>query len=128
MEANKPLIFIKGLDEITKKDLKKFKSILERDKFELIKYKEALSYQIQKKKHYKSLIGKGKYDDDSMKKSIVMINVDIRQISDKVKLTNDAIAHHTLIVDTLSKQLDEYYKNLEVVNKFKEGQINASSN
>ena len=40
-----------------------------------------------------------------------MINVDIRAMSDKAKLADEEISHHTLIVDTLTVQLQEYYEN-----------------
>jgi len=43
-----------------------------------------------------------------MKEAISMIGIDIRAMSDKVKLANDEIEHHTLIVDTLTQQLEDY--------------------
>ena len=70
-----------------------------------------------KKKHYKGLIGGGKYDDDALKRSMGDIAINIRHMSDKEKLSRDAIEHHTLIVDTLTQQLEEYNINIIELNK-----------
>lgn len=107
-----PKIIIEGIDEIIKRDLEKHKAILERSKMELASYREARSHEIKKKKHYRKLIGNGKYNDDALKRSMNDIAINIRHMEDKVKLTNDAIAHHTLIVDTLTNQLKEYEKGM----------------
>lgn len=128
MEANEPVIHIKGLRGIIQKDLDKHKSLLQRATVEMLSYKQAVSYQIKKKKYYKSLLGKGKYDDNALKESMKMINVDIRQISDKVKLSKDSIDHHKVIVDTLSDQLVEYNKNSDLVEILKGNGINVTSN
>lgn len=106
-----PHIHIEGLDKVIRLDLEKHKGLLEREKVNLLSYREAVSHQVRKKKHYRSLVGQGEYDDAALEKSIGMINVDIRQLSDKVKLTNEAIEHHTLIVDTLTVQLQDYEEN-----------------
>jgi len=111
MEANTPLVFIKGMDKVLKKDLQKHKDLLQRAKGSLISFREAVSHQVKKKKYYKSLLGGGKYNDVAMKKSMNMIAIDIRHMSDKVKLAEEEIEHHTLIVDTLTGQLEEYYEN-----------------
>jgi len=102
---------IKGIDKVIKRDLGKHKALLQQAKLSLLSFREAVSHQVKKKKHYLALVGKGKFDDQSLKQSVGMINVDIRAMSDKAKLANDEIAHHTLIVDTLTQQLDEYYAN-----------------
>lgn len=125
-----PLIVIKGLEDIIKKDLKKHKVLLERSKAELDAFKLAVSYQVKKKKHYKSLLGGGKYNDASLRESMTMIGVDLRHMSDKVKLAEEAIEHHKLIVDTLSAQLDDQYKNLKILAEYrgKEKMLNAINN
>ena len=105
-----PVIRIKGIDKVIKLDLEKHKDLLERSKLELDSYRESVSHLIKRKKHYKSLLNGSKYSDEALRESMGMIAVDIRAMSDKVKLSQDAIDHHTLIVDTLSRQLDDYNK------------------
>ena len=111
MAANDPFVFIKGIDQVIKKDLQKHKDLLLREKTNLDAYREAVSHQIKKKRHYKSLIGGGKFDDDALQKSIEMIVIDIRHFTDKVKVTEEAIEHHKLIVDTLTEQLEDWNKS-----------------
>lgn len=108
---NTPFIFIRGMDNVIKKDLEKYKVLLDRSKIELVTYKESVSHLIKRKKYFHTLLGKGKYNDDSLQRSMDMIVIDLRAMSDKVKLSNDAIEHHTLIVDTLSQQLIDYQMN-----------------
>ena len=119
MEAN---IVIKGIEVVIKRDLEKHKTLLERSAIEMLSFKEAVSHEIKKKKHYKSLLGEGKYNDDSLVKSMDMIAINIRHLSDKVKLSQDSIDHHRLIVDTLTKQLEaqneslaKYYRDKDAV-------------
>lgn len=115
-------IYIQGIDVVIKKDLKHHKTLLDRSQLELQTYHQALSHEIKKKKHYLSLIGGGKYNDDSLRKSVDGINVNIKHMSDKVKLTQDAIAHHTLIVDTLAKQLEDYNNGMSELAKWRSEQ------
>ena len=125
MEANihsdnsSPMVFIKGMDKIIKRDLSKHKDLLQRTKLNLDAYRVALSHQVKKKKHYKSLIGGDKYDDNALRKSMDMIVIDLRHLSDKVKLTSEELDHHTLIVDTLTTQLDDFYHNKSIRDDFK---------
>lgn len=112
MEARKaPKIVIRGIDKVIKRDLGKHRELLQQSKLSLLSFREAVSHQIKKKKHYLSLIGEGKFNDDSLRESVDTINVDIRAMSDKAKLADEEISHHTLIVDTLANQLKEYYEN-----------------
>lgn len=111
MEANSPQILIKGIDKVIKRDLAKHKDMLLRAGSSLRSFKQAVSHLIKRKKHYSSLIGEGKFNNNSLKGSISMINIDIRAMSDKVKLAEEEIEHHTLIVDTLTEQLNSYYEN-----------------
>lgn len=120
MEAKEPVIVIEGLEEIIKKDLERHKVLLTRSKVDLTAFKVAIAHQIKKKKHYKSLIGGGKFNDDSLRKSMTMIGIDIRHMSDKVKFAEEAVAHHGLIVDTLIAQLSEQYKKLVVLAEYRE--------
>ena len=114
---HKPKIYIEGIGSVIKQDLKKHKVLLQRSKTELLSYREARSHEIKKKKYYNTLIGGGKFDDESLRNSINDIGVNIRHMSDKVKLSEDAIKHHTLIVDTLTDQLDNYNKGMRELTK-----------
>ena len=113
MEANKlnggeRRLFVKGVDVIIRRDLAKHKSILERERINLLAYQEAVSHAIEQKRYYWKLIGGEKYDDDALRKSVEQQKVNIRHLQDKVKLTKESIEHHTMIVDTLGQQLKDY--------------------
>jgi len=107
----KPDFFVEGVDVVIRRDLDKHRSLLETSKLSLDSFKTSVAHEIQKKKRYLSLINEGQYDEASMRASIVDININIRHLSDKVKLAKEEIAHHTLIVDTLTEQLADYEKN-----------------
>ena len=107
MEANQPRIVIQGMEHIIERDLAKHKSLLEQRNRELMAFREARSHEIKRKKHYKTLIGQGKYNDTALERSMSDIAVNIRHLSDKVTTTERSIAHHALIVDTLTAQLAE---------------------
>jgi hypothetical protein len=127
MAAKEPVIVIAGLEVVIKRDLEKHKLLLIQSKADLDTFRLALSHQIKKKKYYVSQIGGGKYSDVALQKSIVMIGVDIRHMSDKVKLSEEALAHHSLIVDILTAQLADQYKNLKILTEFRE-RSSASNN
>jgi hypothetical protein len=102
-----PFIVIEGMENVIEKDLGKHKAILEQTKVELSVFRQGVSHEVKKKKYYKSLIGGGKYNDESLKTAIGQININIRHMSDKVKLAQEKVEHETLIVDTLTKQLED---------------------
>jgi hypothetical protein len=123
MDRKEPIIVIEGIEEVIKKDLKKHQEILKRSKFELIAYRNARSHEIKKKKHYKNLIGGGKYNDDSLRESMNQIAINIRHMGDKVDLTEKAIKHHTEIVDTLTEQLENQMKGLRMLAEYREQNV-----
>ena len=127
MDRKEPEIVIEGIEEVIKRDLKKHQEILARSKLELISYRDARSHEIKKKKHYKSLIGGEKFNDDSLRESMNQIAVNVRHMSDKVDLTERAIKHHTEIVDTLAEQLENQMKSLKMLAEYRRGQ-NAVNN
>ena len=112
MAAN---IIIKGIEKVIKRDLEKHKVLLERCQVELLGFRTAVSHEIKKKKYYKSLIGGAKFNDEALEKSMNMIAVNIRHMSDKAKTSKEAIAHHSLIVDTLTEQLQNQEEALRVL-------------
>ena len=103
-----PEIFIKGIDVVIKLDLGKHQELLGQTREELVSFQEAVTHESGRKRHYHRLIGGGKYDDDALKRSVKDIRVNIRHLSDKVGLAKEKIAHHILIVDTLTAQLQDY--------------------
>jgi hypothetical protein len=115
--SNEPVMVVEGMEDIIKKDLGAHKIILERTQQELLAYRNAVSGEIQKKKYYLTLIGGDKFNDNSLRNSINDINVNIKHMSDKVKLSKDKIEHETLIVDTLTEQLANQNHNLQVLAK-----------
>ena len=113
MEAKERWVFIRGIDKILERDIAKHNSLLVRSKEELYSYRNSVSQLIRRKKHYRGLVGSSKYDDKALEKSIDMIVIDLRSMSDKAKLSRDAVEHHQTIVDTLTKKLVEYRANEE---------------
>ena len=124
MEAN---IVIKGIEKVIERDLEKHKILLDRSKLEMLSFKKAVSHEIKKKKYYKSLIGDSKFDDVALNESMGMIAVNIRHLSDSVKVSQDSIDHHALIVDDLTQQLEDQYKGLKVLSDYHK-EHNADSN
>jgi hypothetical protein len=127
MEVKEPVVVIDGLEVIIRRDLEKHKLLLTQSKANLDAFRLALSHQIKKKKYYVFLVGGGKYDDAALWESIAMIGVDIRHLSDKAKLTEEALVHHSLIVDTLTAQLADQHKNLKILAEFR-GRAGAINN
>ena len=113
--AKKPVVIIDGLEKVIKKDLEKHKILLTRSKLDLIAFREAVAYQVKKKRHYKSLVGGGKFNDAALQGSMAMIGIDLRHMSDRVKLAEEAIVHHSLTVDTLTVQLADQNKKLKIL-------------
>lgn len=113
MRANKriePEVFVEGMDVIIKLDLGKHQELLAQTTVEKAAFVEAVDHESARKRHYYRLIGGGKFNDDSLRRSVEDIRINIRHLSDKVKLSQDKIEHHTLIVDTLAAQLEKYNK------------------
>lgn len=112
-----PEIFIEGIDVIIRLDLGKHKELLTQTRAELISFNEGAAHEIARKKHYRKLIGGGKYDDDALRRSMKDIRVNIQHLTNKAKLSEDKIAHHTLIVDTLTDQLKDYDRRYATINQ-----------
>lgn len=128
MDRNTPHIVVEGIEELIGRDLEKSKSIIEITKREQFSYKAAVSHEIKKKRYYISLIGGDKFNDDALRKSISDINVNITHMQNKVKATQDKIAHYTTIVDTLTVQLAEQMDKLKVMREDLNRERNVISN
>ena len=128
MAHKDPEIVFEGMEIIIKRDLEKHKVLLITSNQELLAFRNARSHEIKRKKYYKSLIGGEKYNDDSLRRSMDDIAINIRHLSDKVKLSEDAIKHHTLIVDTLTEQLENQNRGLDALAKYRRDHPDASNN
>jgi hypothetical protein len=122
-----PEIFIEGIDKVIRLDLGKHKELLAQTQVDLEAFNVAVAHESGRKRHYHRLIGGGKFNDDSLRSAVADIRVNIRHLSDKAKLAVDKIAHHTLIVDTLTEQLREYNRMAGVLAAAVR-QANAASN
>ena len=103
-----PEIFLEGIDVVIKLDLGKHKELLTQTQVELQSFREAVLHESKRKRHYFRLIGGDKYDDKALEKSVEDIRINMRHLSDKVQISEEKIAHHSMIVDTLTEQLSEY--------------------
>lgn len=117
--ADPPHIVVEGLEGLIERDLTKHKAFLERSQTEKQAYAQARAHEIQRKRAWTKHIGGGKFDDDALKVSIAQINQNIAMFSDKVKLSDDAIAHHTEIVDELTASLQQYRLDLAILAQFR---------
>lgn len=103
-----PEVFIEGIDVVIKLDLGKHKELLVQTQAELVSFNEARDHESARKRHYYRLIGGERYDDNALMRSVKDIRINIQHLSDKAKLAQDKIEHHTLIIDTLTAQLKKY--------------------
>jgi len=122
IDRSDPVFVVEGIEEIIEKDLQKHKTILVRTHQEKMAYREAISHEVKKKKYYNSLIGKGKFDDVALRCAIDQMAVNITTISNKVKLSDDKIEHETLIIDTLTAQLENQYKGLKLLSEHRKAE------
>ena len=123
-----PQIVIEGIEEIIKRDLVKHKAILLLLPLSLQALETARGHEVEKKRYYRSLVGGGKFNDEALEESIKQSKINIRQNSDKIKLTKDAIKHHTEIVNTLAAQLEVQEQSLRDLAEFRRDQLHATNN
>ena len=112
-----PEVFLEGIDVVIKLDLGKHKELLARTQAELLSFRAARDHEAARKRHYYRLIGGGEYNDDALKRSVADIRINVRHLSDKVKLAEEKVDHHKLIVDTLTTQLADYDRTYASINR-----------
>lgn len=119
MPANRedPQIVVEGIEDIIKRDLDEAKAVVVSAELELASFRQARSHVIKRKKHYRTLIGGGKYDDESLRTAMDGMAIDIRHLSDKEKLHREKIAHYTGIIDTLTDQLANQHIGLRALER-----------
>ncbi len=118
-EVGPAFVVIEGIEEIIARDLAKHKAIVERTKTEIATFRTARAHEIKKKKHYRSLIGGEKYNDDALRKSIEEMAVNIRHTSDKAETGVRKLEHHTVIVGSLTEQLAKQNADLAYLAKWR---------
>ena len=111
-----PEVFIEGIDVVIKLDLGKHKELLARTNAELLSFREARDHESARKRYYYRLIGGGEFNDEALRNSVKDIRVNIRHLSDKVKVAEEKVEHHTMIVDTLTGQLEDYNRRHAALN------------
>lgn len=106
-------IFIEGIDVIIERDLNKHKSLLEKNNMDIQAMEHAISSEIQRKKYYNKQKGKRNYNDEAMDTAMEQMRVNISHLGNKLKVTKELRIQNTQIVDTLTPQLAQYYKDLK---------------
>jgi chromosome segregation ATPase len=112
-----PEIFIEGIDVVIRRDLDKHKALLVQTTTELESFREAAAHESARKRHYYRQIGKGKFNDDALRRSVKDIRVNIRHLTDKAVMAEERIEHHKTIIDTLTEQLREYDETYATLNR-----------
>lgn len=110
-------IVIEGMEVVIKRDLQRHEGILMQAKRDYMRFREAVSYEVRKKRHYKNLVKQGKYKKEAMESAIGDININIRNMSDKAKLAEDKIKFEENIVATLRSNLEKQNQQLKLLNK-----------
>tara|TARA_R110000772_G_C13310328_1_gene440486 strand:+ start:3388 stop:3738 length:351 start_codon:yes stop_codon:yes gene_type:complete len=116
MVAKRGTVVVEGLDVIIKRDLDKHKFLLNKNNLDLQAIETARSHEISRKKFYTTQKGKRNYNDEAMEKAIAQMNDNIGLYSIQVKSIKESRTFNTNIVDTLTKQLEDYYKQLSLRN------------
>jgi hypothetical protein len=110
----KPLdVVVEGMEQIIQRDLEKHRSLLESANRDLLAFRQARSHEVKKKRHYRDQIGKGKYNDKALEEARIQMAINIRHLSDKADLAEKKIEHHTEIIETLTKQLEDQNAGLK---------------
>jgi hypothetical protein len=111
--------FTEGIDIIIKRDLDKHKDLLEGNILSIQSLQRARSNEIARKRFYGEQKGKRRYRDDAMDKAIEQMNKNIGHLSIQIKLTEGRRDRNTFIVDTLTKQLEEYNNKVRELAKYR---------
>ena len=124
MDRKEPTVVIEGMEDILEMDLKKHKGLVERTQTELSAYRSPRAHERLRKKHFQGLIGGGKFNDSALQRGVEQGEINIRHFSDKIKLSNDKIAHHGEIVAALEKELEAQYAGLKALKEYRDGVAN----
>lgn len=114
-----PEIVIEGIEVVIRRDLAKHRELRDRAQQDIQAFRAARIHEIKKKKFYVAHKDDKKYNKRAMSRAIKDININIRHWSDKVGLSEESLAHHTLIVDTLTEQLARQELDLKKLARFR---------
>jgi len=106
-------VVVEGMEDVIERDLLKHQGYLAESNKERLAFLDAEAHERNKAAHYKRMIGKGKFNDVALQKSISDIRINIRHMQDRAKVAHDRIEHETLIVETLTQQLESQYDGLK---------------
>jgi len=110
-----PQIVIEGIEDVLEMDLAKNKGIVVQAEVELDAFRIAREHEKRKKSHWSTLIGGEKYNDTSLGQAVKQCEINMRHLSDKMKLARERIAHHSEIVQRLEAELKNQYKGLKAL-------------
>ncbi len=119
-------IVIEGIDIIIQRDLDKHKSLLEMNNLNIQSFEGARSNEINKKRFYGEQKGKRKYRDKDMDIAIEQMTKNINHLSRRITVTMELRKENTIIVDTLTEQLKQYYINLKKLSEAQKQELNAN--
>ena len=106
---------VEGLREVFEKDIVKHQGLLEQSILDMQAFERGRNHAVKQKQHYRSLIGGGKYNDEALERAIVGININIQHLENKIASAKEKRDFEKNIVDTLTNQLREYNKNIELL-------------
>ena len=112
-------IFVEGIDVIIRRDLDKHKAILEMNVMDIQAFQKSRSSEIERKRFYGEQKGKRRYRDDAMDEAIEQMNKNIGHLSIRIKFAEELRDQNTIIVDTLTKQLEDYNKGIRALASYK---------
>ena len=112
-------IFVEGIDVIIRRDLDKHKAILEMNVMDIQAFQKSRSSEIERKRFYGEQKGKRRYRDDAMDEAIEQMNKNIGHLSIRIKFAEELRDQNIIIVDTLTKQLEDYNKGIRALTSYK---------
>jgi len=113
--------FVEGIDVIIRRDLEKHKVLLDNNNLDIQAFQQARSGEIGRKRFYGEQKGKRKYRDADMDIAIEQMDKNIAHLSIRIKVTEDLKKENTIIVDTLTKQLEQYNIGIKELARRKNG-------
>lgn len=118
-ENEDPFVVVEGIENKMEQDLLKHRSLIGQSRRDKVAWKEALSHEVAKKRHYKTLIGGGKYNDEALETAREQMNINIRHFQDKVEGAEKKIEWHKNIVKKLETDLKNQRALLEKLRLYK---------
>ena len=122
MGTDGPVVVVEGMEDVISRDLEKHKAELARTFTEVRAFREAKRHEAKKRRKYAQLAEAGKFDADSMRRSLVDIDVNLKHFSDRIEACEAHIVFEKNIVATLTDQLLVQNKALASLAKYRRNQ------